>query len=75
MLLSFTTFALKTQLSAEPNPFKNSTTIHFSLQKPLKTKRAVTDILGREVAVLKDELVEMGEQDVVFKNENLPDGT
>ncbi len=63
-----------TTLSAEPNPFKNSTTIRFSLPKPLKIKLTVTDILGREVAVLKDELVESGEQNVVFKNDALPDG-
>ncbi|HYF01757.1 MAG TPA: T9SS type A sorting domain-containing protein [Patescibacteria group bacterium] len=61
-------------LSAEPNPFKNSTTIRFSLENPLKIKLAVTDILGQEVAVLKDELMEMGEQQVVFKNENLGEG-
>ncbi|MES2764597.1 MAG: T9SS type A sorting domain-containing protein [Bacteroidota bacterium] len=63
-----------TQFSAEPNPFKNSTTIHFSLPKSLQIKLAVTDMLGREVAILKDEFMEIGEQNVVFKNENLPDG-
>jgi hypothetical protein len=64
-----------TNLTAEPNPFKVSTTIRFSLEKLLKIKLAVTDVLGREVAVLKDEFVEMGEQHVIFKNEELPQGT
>ncbi|MES2767092.1 MAG: T9SS type A sorting domain-containing protein [Bacteroidota bacterium] len=63
-----------TTLSVEPNPFKNSTTIRFSLPNSLKIKLTVTDILGREVAVLKDELMETGEQNVVFKNGNLPKG-
>jgi len=63
-----------TTLSAEPNPFKNSTTIRFSLPNSLRVKLAVTDILGREVAILKDEFMETGEQNVVFKNENLADG-
>jgi endoglucanase len=64
-----------TTLTAEPNPFKNSTTVRFSLPNSLQIKLAVTDILGREVAVLKDGFIETGEQNVVFKNENLPNGT
>lgn len=63
-----------TTLSAEPNPFKNSTTIRFSLEKSLKIKLAVTDILGREVAVVKDGISETGEQEIIFKNDGLPQG-
>ncbi|MES2765300.1 MAG: T9SS type A sorting domain-containing protein [Bacteroidota bacterium] len=59
------------QFSITPNPFKNSATIHFSLPKPLKIKLAVTDMLGREVEVLKDGLADEGENTIVFKSDDL----
>jgi WD40 repeat protein len=80
-VLSFPTditdnFSFKnTALIAEPNPFTASTTIHFTLEKPLKIKLTITDILGREVAVLKDGFVATGKQQISFKHEELPQGT
>jgi hypothetical protein len=57
-----------------PNPFNPSTTIAFDLQKAGRISLRVFDLLGREVAVLKDGFVESGMHCVLFNGGNLSSG-
>lgn len=61
-----------------PNPFNPSTQIRFSLDKKTHVKLAVYDVLGREVAVLLDEVKTPGEHEVLFSSSraasSLPSG-
>lgn len=41
-------------LTSAPNPFRSSTTIHFSLEEPADVSLTVFDALGRQVATLAD---------------------
>jgi flagellar hook assembly protein FlgD len=43
-----------------PNPFNPSTTIEFSLPRKSRVKIVVTNILGKTVAVLLDEIKSAG---------------
>jgi len=61
-------------LSAFPNPFNPSTTIAFDLPKAGHVSLRVFDLLGREVAVLKDGFVEAGTHRVMFDGSGLPSG-
>ncbi len=62
------------KLSSFPNPFNPSTTISFSLPKSAITRLTVYDLLGREVAVLTDHLLEAGEHNLQFDGSDLPSG-
>lgn len=44
----------------QPNPFSESTSIHFALPNAGQTKLYVTDVLGREVMTLVDDRLESG---------------
>jgi hypothetical protein len=57
-----------------PNPFTETTTIHYELADPAPVRLAVYDVLGREVARLVDEAQEAGFYDVTFDGRNLPVG-
>lgn len=58
-----------------PNPFNPATTINYMLPRDAVVTLIVYNSLGQEVqTLLKDELVEMGEQSVIFKNSNLASG-
>jgi hypothetical protein len=57
-----------------PNPFTETTTIHYELADPTPVRLAVYDVLGREVARLVDEAQEAGFYDVTFDGRNLPVG-
>jgi hypothetical protein len=61
-------------LSAFPNPFNLTTTLSFSLQREGRARIAVFDILGREVAVLADEIFTAGEHRVILDGSALPSG-
>jgi len=61
-------------LSSYPNPFNPSTTIAFDLPKAGHISLRVFDLLGREVAVLKDGLVEAGSHRVIFDGSGLASG-
>jgi hypothetical protein len=57
-----------------PNPFNSSTRINFSLVKKSHVRIAVYDILGREVRVLINELVNNGEHSLSFNANNFASG-
>lgn len=57
-----------------PNPFNPSTNISFELPKNSFVKLAVYDLLGREVAMLTNEIRGQGNHSVVFNASNLPSG-
>ena len=57
-----------------PNPFNPSTTIAYDLSKAGHVSLRVFDLLGREVAVLKDGFSEAGTHRVVFDGSELASG-
>ena len=57
-----------------PNPFNPSTQIRFSLQSSHVTRLTVYDILGREVAVLVDGVMQAGSHTVNFDASNITSG-
>ncbi len=57
-----------------PNPFNPTTTISFELPAPGQTTLTVYDIVGREVAVLVNELRDAGTHSVQFNGANLASG-
>jgi photosystem II stability/assembly factor-like uncharacterized protein len=57
-----------------PNPFNPSTTLAYDLPKPGHISLRVFDLLGREVEVLKDDMMEAGSHRVMFDGSNLASG-
>ncbi len=57
-----------------PNPFNPSTKISYTLEIKGITRLSVFDILGREVAVLVNEVQNAGSHDVTFTANNLSSG-
>ncbi len=57
-----------------PNPFNPSTTLAFDLSRARHVSLRVFDLLGREVAVLKDGFVEAGRYRVMFDGSGLASG-
>jgi hypothetical protein len=57
-----------------PNPFNYSTTIPYFLTEEEHVRLAIIDLLGREVAVLIDELQLAGERSVEFDAGQLTGG-
>jgi len=57
-----------------PNPFNPGTTIRFSIANPQFTTLKVYDLLGREVAVLVDEVKPAGNYSVHFDASGLASG-
>ena len=57
-----------------PNPFSQSTTLRYSLPQPMQVRLAVSDMLGREVALLVDAQQEAGIHTAAFDAGNLPAG-
>ncbi len=49
-----------------PNPFNPSTTISYEIPDECHVKLVIYDILGREVAVLKDEVISAGVHNAVW---------
>jgi hypothetical protein len=66
-----TQFALYTPY---PNPFNASTEIRYDLPKGAHVSLHVFDLLGREVAVLKNGFVEAGTHRLTFDGSNLATG-
>lgn len=61
-------------LGCYPNPFNPSTWISYSIQNSGHVRLAITDILGREVAVLLDKEEEPGSHRVQFDGSRLASG-
>jgi hypothetical protein len=57
-----------------PNPFNNMTNILFSIPFSERLSLRVYDLLGREVAILKDEKMIVGEYTIPFNASALPSG-
>jgi len=57
-----------------PNPFNPRTAVSYQLSAVSKTKITVFDLLGREVAVLVDEVKNAGYYDVTFDASRLASG-
>lgn len=57
-----------------PNPFASATTLTFSLAAAGPVRLAVFDMLGREVAVLRDGMTPSGTHEAVFHAGMLPSG-
>lgn len=57
-----------------PNPFNPTTSINFSLAEPSFVKLAVYNLLGEEVALLKNEFMTAGSFNVSFDAASLPSG-
>ncbi|HXG01227.1 MAG TPA: FlgD immunoglobulin-like domain containing protein, partial [Bacteroidota bacterium] len=58
-----------------PNPFNPTTTIRYALPKSARVMLRVYDMLGREVKVLKDDLVAAGTHEVVWDGKNAAGST
>ncbi len=57
-----------------PNPFNPQTTINYSIRQSGKVKLSVSDIAGRELAVLVDDTQVAGEYRVIFNGSELSSG-
>jgi len=57
-----------------PNPFNPSTKIHYTLMEKGKVRLSVHDLLGREVAVIVDNIQDAGEHEATFSGADLPSG-
>lgn len=57
-----------------PNPFKDQTTITYVVPESSHVRLVVTDMYGREVAVLVDDFVAAGAREVTFDSKGLASG-
>jgi len=59
---------------AYPNPFNPSTTIRYEVPTSSRVRIAVYDVLGREVAVLVDEVKQTGQHSVTWNADGMASG-
>ena len=59
---------------AFPNPFVNSTTIKYNLFEPSNVKIEIYNTLGNKITILVNEYKDVGEHQVIFNADNLPQG-
>ena len=64
----------KSNLSFNPNPFSQSTTIFYHLQAPTQVVLKIYDALGIEVKLLVNEFQDAGEYQAVFDGSPLTSG-
>jgi photosystem II stability/assembly factor-like uncharacterized protein len=57
-----------------PNPFNASTVISFNLPERSQVRLTVYDLLGRETAVLVDDVLHAGEHDAIWRADNYSSG-
>jgi N-acetylmuramoyl-L-alanine amidase len=57
-----------------PNPFNPSTNLQLNINDKAKVKLVIYDLLGREVYVLKDEIMEPGNYTITWNATGLPSG-
>ena len=55
------------EISNYPNPFSNSTTITYQIEKPSRVSLTVFDVTGKEVAVLINEKQQAGNYNIQWK--------
>ncbi len=61
-------------VSAFPNPFNPSTTVHFEMQRAAQVRLSVYDIQGREVALLLNEQLSAGNHEVSWNGSSYSTG-
>jgi hypothetical protein len=69
-----TTDLYSVSLSNFPNPFNPETVISFAIPSTSNVKLAIYDILGREVIVLVNEMMDEGRHDIHFDGSKLSSG-
>ena len=57
-----------------PNPFNPSTNLHLNIAETAKVKLVIYDLLGREISVLKDEVMNPGTYKINWNAAGLPSG-
>ena len=57
------------KLNIYPNPFRSELTIGFTLPKDEKMKISISDMLGKEIAVISEKNFETGEHQLIFESE------
>jgi hypothetical protein len=57
-----------------PNPFNGTTRIEFTLPSTQRVALRLYNVLGREVAVLMDEIRTAGRHEMTFDASGLPSG-
>jgi hypothetical protein len=57
-----------------PNPFTDSTQIHFTVHRRTRVELAVYDMMGREIRTLVNERKEPGSYSVIFSAGDIPGG-
>ncbi len=62
------------QLRAYPNPFAESTNIHFNLEKPSVVSLSVFSILGNETAVVNNQYINQGSHWITVDSEGFSEG-
>jgi hypothetical protein len=63
-----------TLLPNYPNPFNPTTSIRFGMPKTARVRLSVYDLLGREVAVLVEGILQAGWHTATWRADNLPSG-
>jgi hypothetical protein len=64
----------KAALNSYPNPFRESSTITFSLPAPGHTQLATFDITGKQVTVLVNAWLQAGDHRALLTTHQLPAG-
>ncbi|MCA0445547.1 MAG: T9SS type A sorting domain-containing protein [Bacteroidetes bacterium] len=64
----------KYSISAYPNPFNPATLISYSIPQAGKVSLKVFDLLGRQVAILTDEIKPAGMHQIPFRGDDLASG-
>ncbi len=57
-----------------PNPFSRTTDIRFALPRTEHVRLALYDLIGQEVVVLVDGILQAGEHSVILDGQDLPNG-
>jgi len=65
---------LKLSISAYPNPFNPATLITYSIPQSGKVSLKVFDLLGRQVALLEEEIKSSGTHQIPFRGDDLASG-
>jgi len=57
-----------------PNPFNPATTVRYSLPVDSKVVIKISNVLGQDVKLLRDEIISAGNHEVQFNSSTLPSG-